>query len=166
MISGLRLEALWSGPVEPSPVYQCGMTTTQTCEALQQSHRLLGDTYIKQLPFLLGSLSHGGACETGTLCYCRRFCSFLPLLSLTLSGRHRRRHQAFAMVLLILSDRLVYRGERLTELATLPPKTLAPIPLQCFCVCLPLTCVQVSWSSPLPLGLMEDGQRSTCDVQL
>lgn len=38
----------------------CGMTTTQTCEALQQAHRLLGDTYIKQLPVPCSPQSHMG----------------------------------------------------------------------------------------------------------
>lgn len=69
------------------PVHPCGLTTTQTCEPLQQSHRILGDTYIKQLPFLFGSLSHGGACETGALCCC--YHSLFPTpLSLALSGWH------------------------------------------------------------------------------
>lgn len=169
MMSGSRLDTLWSGPGRALPVHPCGMTTTQTCETLQQSHRLLGDTYIKQLPFLLGSLSHGEACETGTPCCCRRFCSFSPLcLSLYLDGtarlphRHPDQHQAFIMALLMLSDQSVCR----VTSPPFPPKTLAPISPPLLLCLSPLTHVQGSWSSPLPLGLMEDGQRSVCDVQL
>ncbi|TNN88297.1 hypothetical protein EYF80_001513 [Liparis tanakae] len=41
------------------------MTTTQTCEAVQQARGPQGDTYVKQLPSSLGSLSHVGAWRRG-----------------------------------------------------------------------------------------------------
>lgn len=153
-----------SGAAEPSPVCLCGMTTTQTCEALQQCHRLLGDTYIKQLPSLLASLSHGGACETGALCCCHRFCSFPPLcLSFSVDGtaRHPDRHQAFIMVPLMLSDQSVCRRQRFTEPITLP----FPLKPHCYSPMLPLsplTCVQGSWSSPLPPGALGRIARGQC----
>lgn len=68
------------------PVCPCGITATQTCEAVHRSHRMLGDTYIKQLPFLVGALSHEGTCETGALCRFRCFHPFPSPLSVALSG--------------------------------------------------------------------------------
>lgn len=100
----------WSLPVHP-----CGLTTTQTCEPLQQSHRILGDTYIKQLPLLFGSLSHGGACETGTLCCCCRLLFPTPL-SLTLSGWHCETTTQTPR----LTPSVYHRSEK-RHLLTLPP---------------------------------------------
>lgn len=68
------------------PVCPCGITATQTCEAVHRSHRMLGDTYIKQLPFLVGALSHEGTCDTGALCRFRCFHPFPSPLSVALSG--------------------------------------------------------------------------------
>lgn len=68
------------------PVCPCGITATQTCEAVHRSHRMLGDTYIKQLRFLVGAISHEGTCETGALCRFRCFHPFPSPLSVALSG--------------------------------------------------------------------------------
>lgn len=102
MISGSREDGLvWCSHPPPA----CGMTTTQTCEALQQSHRLLGDTYIKHKAAphpLLASLSHGGACEKNALSV------LLPsIFSFAPDGaaRHPDRHQTLIAPFLMLDDR-------------------------------------------------------------
>jgi len=89
--------------------------------------------------------------ETGTLgCRCH-FRSFPPIcLSLSLHVTATLYHtdnptetRAFIMPLSMRSDQSVCRGTRLTDLATLPPKPLAPVPH------LPPTCFFVSFSPDL-----------------
>lgn len=111
--------------------------------------------------------SHMGEHVRQALCCCHRFCSFPPLrLSLCLDGtaRHPDRQHSFITVPLMLSDQSFCRGERSTDLATLPPKT--PIPLCCFCARLPWPLCKAPGRAPSPLGVMEDSQRSVCEVQL
>lgn len=126
----------------------CGMTTTQTCEALQQAHRLLGDTYIKQLPVPCLPQSHMGEHVRQELCLCRchRFDSFPPSCA-----------SYYQRLFLILHDIC-------TVLPPLYPKNFAassPVVL----LCTPLPDLHAC-TPPRPPGLMEDSQRSVREVRL